>query len=163
MTIGNGRKITFDGKIIVTGDSADIPAAFTVFNKTNFPALTFTAELDGLMDYELSTGIHTFKRRGILDVSAIVNFSAGATPTEIQVSPMRDQGAGFETLNARTGSVTVLINQQVDFQGTLHIQKGDKLRFDVSNPNNNAIFKTDILDNGAIVPAAIIDFKMWVL
>jgi hypothetical protein len=160
--IGNGRKITFDGRILVTGNSANIPAAFTTFNKTNFPGLTFIPTLDGLLTFGETTGEIVLLRHGLLQISAIVNFDS-TVPTRIDVAPFRDKGTGYEPLNARTGEITVLTNQQLDFHGIIHAEKGDKIKFDVCDNSNVANFVTEVLPNSAVVPAAIIDFTMWVL
>ena len=161
MVIGNGRKITYDGKLIVTGTSGAIPAVCTLFNKVNFPSVTFNCTLDGLLEFDENTGEFLFLQRGFLIILANVNFDTPAQPERIEVCTMRDQGSGYGYLYGRSANITVLTNQQATFNGALHINKGDKLRFDLKSNGGSAFLVTETLVSGAVIPAAIIDFVLF--
>jgi hypothetical protein len=158
--IGNGKKLTFVGRLLVTGTSAAIPNSFVIFNKTNFPLLVFSTDFDDLLNFDENTGVFEFLQRGFLNVKATINFDTTAQPTRFEVTPFVDSGLGFVALNARCSNITVLTCNQVVLAGSIKIEKGDKLRFDVRDSNNTAFFKTETLGNGSIVPAVIIDFDL---
>ena len=159
--IGNGLKLTFFGRLLLTGDEA-IANVDTIVNKVNCANLTFTCTLDGLMEFDEDSGVFTFKRRGLLDISGILNIATTTGNTEIEVVPELDTGSGYVKLSARTAELPVIAAQQSVITGKINpINEGDKLRFIVRSPDSSASFKTTILPNAAVVPAAVVHFILW--
>lgn len=160
--IGNGEKWTYFSRLIITGDEA-IPNVDTIVNKTNFALLTFSIIPDGLLEFDEDTGIFTFLRRGLLDISGILNIQTTTGNTEIEVVPEYNDGGGWTKLSARTAELPVVAAQQSVLTGKIaEVLKGDLLRFIVRSPDASASFKTDILPNLAVVPAGIVHFVLWV-
>lgn len=160
MKAGNGNKLTFVGKLTVTGTSDSIPNSFITFNKTNFPLLTFDPTFDSLLTFDEDTGIFEFLQRGFLTVSASINFDTVAQPTRFEITPFIDSGLGFVFLRARCSNVTVLTCNQIILTVSEKVEKGDKIRFDVRDNSGAAFFKTETLTNSSVVPAAVIDFDL---
>jgi len=158
MKIGNGIKLTFCGRLVITGKSSAITDTYTAFNKTSFPSLNFIIDENTLFSFDEDTGIFEFFYHGILSISASINFSTPAQPTKFEVVPCLDSGSGFVELFGRTSSINTLVSDQIVLVGNIAINKGYKLKFDIRNSTNSAFFDTEILSNGAIVPAAIVDF-----
>lgn len=159
--IGNGLKLSFFGRCIITGDEA-ISNSDTIVNKVNCPNLTFVCTPDGLLEFDEDSGVFTFKRRGMLDVSGILNISTTTGNTEIEVVTEHDIGSGYVKLSARTAELPVIAAQQSVLTGKIReINKGDKMRFIVRSPDSSASFKTTILPNSAVVPAAVVHFVLW--
>ena len=160
--IGTGLKLTFFGRLVLTGDEP-IANVDTIVNKVNCPNLTFTLTLDGLMDFDEATGIFTFKRQGLLDISGILNIETTAGNTEIEVVPEYHDGVSWTMLSARTAELPVIAASQSVLTGKIaQIKKGDMLRFIVRSPDASASFKTTILPNTAVVPAAVVHLILFV-
>ena len=160
--IGNGLRLTFFGRLLLTGDQ-NIPNTDTIVNNVNFSSLTFSLLLDSLMDFDAVTGIFTFKRRGLLDISGTLNIQTSTGNTEIEVTPEYNDGFGWTKLNARTAELPVVAAQQSVMTGKIAVvEKGDMLRFIVRSPNASAQFKTVTLPSGATVPASVVHFILFV-
>lgn len=161
MSIGNGVKWTYFGRMIVTGTEA-VPLVKTVFNSVNFPLLTFGVTPDGLYDFDPASGVFTFKRKGLVDIAATINLDAGSGVTLVEFLTDFDEGAGFVKRNARVAELETIGQQQTVLEGTLEeVNKGDKVRFDVRSNAPAAEFKTQVLGDGSVVPAIILHMKMW--
>jgi hypothetical protein len=159
--IGNGEKITLFGRLLVTGTQS-IPNVVTCIDNTNFNLLAFAATPDGLFDYNPLTGIFTFKRRGLVDIAATLNIDSTLGLTEVEVVTEYDEGAGFVKRNARTAELPVIGQKQTTLEGTLEqVDLGHRLRFFARSPDSSASFKTQVLGDGSVVPAAILHMKMW--
>ena len=159
--IGNGFKLTFFGRLIITGDQA-IPNVLTCIDDVNFNLLTFTMIPDGLCDFDPATGIFTFKLHGLLDISATLNIDTTTGITEAEIITEYDSGSGFTKRNARTAELPVIGQSQTTLEGTLEqVEKGHRLRFFVRSPNASATFKTQVLPDTSVVPAVILHMKLW--
>ena len=161
--IGNGLKLTFFARLVITGNEA-IPNVDTIMHKINYPNLVFTYTPDNLIDFDQDTGIFTFNNRGLLDISGILNIQTTTGNTEIEVTSEYHDQVSWSKLNARTAELPVIATQQSVLTGKIaQVQKGDRLRFIVRSPNASASFKTDVLGNGAVVPAAVVHLVLYVL
>ena len=161
MTIGNGVKVTYFGRLLVTGDQ-DIPDTLTCIDTVVFNLLTFTPTLDGLVDFDGPTGIFTFKINGMLDLSAVLNIDTTTGNTEVEVVTEFDSGSGFEKLNARTAELPVIGSKQTVVAGTIaEVELGNRLRFFVRSPDASASFQTQTLPDGSVVVAAVLHLKLW--
>ena len=159
--IGNGEKLTYFGRLLVIGTQS-IPNILTCIDETSFNLLTFSNTPDGLFNYDASTGVFTFKVRGILDMSATLNIDTSAGVTEVEIITEYDSGSGWEKRNARTAELPVIGQKQTTLEGTLEqIDLNHKLRFFVRSPDASASFKTQVLGDGSIVPAAILHMKLF--
>lgn len=160
-TSGQGEKLSFASQLEVTGDNA-LTNVFQIFNKTNFAALVFDLDNTNLFDFDEDTGIFTFKRTGHLQILATLNFGTTGV-SEVQVSPLFKRGAGAWTyLNARRGGLPITGQNHVFMTGSVDIIKGDLMRFDIRATNALAEFDTEILINTSQIPAAVIDFLLFI-
>lgn len=158
--IGNGLLLTKIARLVVTGNSGNISTtAYELFNKTDFPLLTFSAELDGLMTFDENSGEFTFVDGGILQMFAIFNLQASVASAEIDLIPEFNPGTGWVVGSPRRKVLTAITPDQSEFHGTYAINKGDKFRFSLRAFSGNIAFKTETLDPGgpleSILPAAI--------
>ena len=161
MGIGNGVKWSYFGRLIITGDQ-DIPNVLTCIDETNFNLLAFVNTPDGLFDYDAPTGIFTFKRKGLVDISATLNIQTTTGITEVELVTEYDEGAGFVKRNARTAELPVIGAAQTTLEGTLEqVNLGHRLRFFARSPNASAGFKTEVLPDTSVVPSVILHMKMW--
>jgi hypothetical protein len=157
--IGNGRKLTYKGQLVITGNSLAIPNAFTSFCKVDFPNLVFEPSFDGLLTFDENSGVFEFLQRGYLKLSANINFDSIPQPERLEVTLFRDQGAGYIALGSSSVDTNVLIKQQLFFIIPMTIEKGDKIKFEIKS-NGNGCLDTEILSNGSMIPAARIDFEL---
>lgn len=159
--IGNGFKWTYFGRLLVTGTEV-IPNVVTCIDVTNFTTLTFTNTPDGLFDYSDTDGIFIFKRNGLLDIVATLNIDTSAGVTAVEIITEYDEGAGFVKRNARVAELPVIGQRQTVLVGTLQaIEDGHRLRFFIRSPSGTASFKTQVLPDGSVVPAAILDLRLF--
>jgi hypothetical protein len=159
--LGNGFKWTYFGRLVVTGDES-IPNILTCIDKTNFSLLNFAITPDGLCEYDENTGIFTFTRRGLVDIAATLNIDTTTGNTEVELITEYDEGAGFTKRNARTAELPVIGAAQTTLEGTLEqADIGHRLRFFARSPNASASFKTQVLPDTSVVPAAILHLKMF--
>jgi hypothetical protein len=159
--IGNGLKLTHFARLVITGDQS-IPNSLTCVDVTNFNLLTFTPELNGLVEYNAVTGVFTFKNFGLVDIAATLNIDTTTGITEVEVITEYDEGAGFTKRNARTAELPIIGSKQTVLEGTLErVEPGHRIRFFVRSPNASASFKTRELDDTSVVPAAILHLKLF--
>jgi len=159
--VGNGEKLTYFGRLLVTGTQS-IPNVLTCIDVTSFNLLAFTPTPDGLFDYDAPSGVFTFKVRGILDISATLNIDTSAGVTEVEIITEYDSGSGWQKRNARTAELPVIGQKQTTLEGTLEqVDLDHKLRFFVRSPDASASFKTQVLGDGSVVPAALVHFKLF--
>jgi len=159
--IGNGFKWTYFGRLIVTGDQV-IPNTLTCIDVTNFNTLAFTNIPDGLYDYSDASGIFTFKVRGLVDISATLNIDTTSGISGVEIITEYDSGSGFVKRNARNPELPVIGSNQITLEGTLEqVDIGHRLRFFARSPDGNGGFKTEVLPDGSVVPAAILHMKLW--
>ena len=159
--IGGEEQFTYHDTLIVTGDSELIPATFTDFNIAEFPALTFIESNSGLLTFNSSNGEFTFLQRGKLLITATLNIQTSIGNSRIDIIPFLYDGA-WNSLNGRIATLPVQGINQMVLIGIVNtiIEKDHRIRFQVCSPDNKSNFETIIL-NGAIVPAAIIDFILF--
>ena len=159
--VGNGPRLTFSSQLEVTGDN-DIPNAFTTFCITDFVNLVFDLDNINLLDFDEDTGIFTFKRTGHLQVLATLNFAATGI-SEVQVSTAFKRGVlPWAFLNARRTELPIVGPNSSFLSGSVDIIKGDQLKFEVKAINLLAKFDTEILPNTSQIPAAVIDFILFI-
>ena len=97
-----------------------------------------------------------------MQILATLNFGATGV-SEVQISPAFKRGAGAWTfLNARRGSLPITGQNHVFMSGSVDIIKGDLMRFDIRATNALASFDTEILINASQIPAAVIDFLLFI-
>jgi len=161
-SIGNGPKNTFTAQLVITGDD-DINANFEVVNNVNFSSLTFDLNDDSLLTFNETSGEFELKRSGRLEIIATLNIDTSTGNSNISVCPEINTGAGWVFLNARHAELPVIGQRQTVMSGFLpfRINKGCKLRFQMSSSDGAADFKTEALPNFAIIPAAIVDFVLF--
>ena len=159
--IGNGKRLTFSSQLEITGDN-DLPDVFTIFCITDFPALAFDLDNAILLDFDEETGIFTFKRTGHLQILATLNFGSTGI-SEVQISPAFKRGAlPWAYLNARRTELPIIGPNSSFMSGSVDIIKGDKMRFEIRATNLLAKFDTEILPNTSQIPAAVIDFILFI-
>jgi hypothetical protein len=157
---GAGKRFMWPSELTVTGDN-DLPNVFTVFNKVNFPNLTFVLDNNNLFDFDEDTGIFIFKLSGHLQILATLNFDAGGI-SEVQISPAFKRPPGAWTfLNARRAGLPITGQNHVFMSGSVDVFKDDQLRFELKATNLLAKFDTEVLTNVSTIPAAVIDFKIF--
>lgn len=160
-TSGQGEKLSFSSELLVIGDNA-LTNVFQVFNKVNFAGLIFALDNNYLFDFDEDTGIFTFKRTGSMQILATLNFGATGL-SEVQVSPVFKRGLGPWTyLNARRGGLPITGQNHIFMSGSVNVIKGDLIRFDIRATNALASFDTEILPNTSQIPAAVLDFLLFI-
>lgn len=162
---GSGPIFVRRAHTIITGNSANISTSqYQVINTTNFPSLTITPTLDGMVSYNAVTGITTLLDTGVLEMDATINAQADQASAEFIMIPEFNEGAGWVTGVPRKEVLTAIKPSQLAFHGTKHFYKGDQIRFCVKAASGNILFKTEIVDEGGaletILPAAIIYLKL---
>lgn len=159
--IGTGKIGMRCAQLRITGNSNNIPIAFTLMNKINFPNLTFSSEFDNLITYDENTGIFITQHKGVLMMSATLNLNAMQASAELRLIPEFNQndGNGWITGAGKKVVLTAITPTQIEWAGTKELEKGSQIRFYFSAISGNIIFKTEILDQGGplecVVPAAM--------
>lgn len=159
--IGGEEQLVFHDTLIVTGNSELIPAVFTDFNDTEFPALIFTESNMGLSTFNDVNGEFTFLQRGKLLITATLNLQTSVGNSRVDVIPFLYDGS-WNPLNGRIATLPVQGINQMVMVGivSIVIEKDFKIMFQVCSPDNKGNFETTDLD-GAVVPAAILDFLLF--
>ena len=159
--LGGGNKITFEANLTISQNNA-LPDDFCIFNKVDLPNLLFNLPANVLVDFVENSGIFTFNLRGHLQILATLNFlSTGVSGVEI--APVFKRGAGAWTyLNARRAGLPIIGQNHAFMTGSVDIEVGDKMRFEIKANNLNASFATEVLSNTAIIPAGVIDFLLLI-
>lgn len=161
--IGNGLKITYFGKIIVSGNDL-IPNTFQLYQKVIFPNLNFEVEGGNLFEFDENTGEITFLRSGIMHIIATLNIDTALGTAKVEISTQRNKGLGWNYLDARVAELPVIGQRQTILAGTIDDnEKGHKIRFELCGPSGNPTFKTQTLANSSIVFATIIDIFQFTL
>lgn len=156
--IGNGKIGMRCAQLLVTGNSNNIPIAFTIMNKINFPNLTFTPQFDNLITYDENTGIFVLQHQGVLLMSATLNLHAMQASAEIRLIPEFNIGSGWVRGAGKKVVLTAITPTQIEWTGSKELKKNSQIRFYFSAISGNIIFKTEILDQGGLgctVPAAM--------
>jgi len=158
--IGTGKKGMRCAQLIITGDSNNIPAVFTLMSKISFPNLIFTQQLDNLITFEENTGIFVLQHQGVLYMSATLNLQASIAMSTLELIPEFNQGDGWNPGAGKKKKCVATDPDQIEWAGMRELQKNTQIRFYFASTGpGEIVFKTEVLDPGGIhectIPAAI--------
>lgn len=164
---GNGEILLQSGFVQLlspVGSDVGISDSFQVMNDTNFPDIIFIEQIDGLFDFDETSGVFILKNTGYLRMSATLNFSADQASANLLMIPEFDFGSGWVPGFPRKQALTAIRPMQFTWSGERSMNRGDKVRFCFAQEDGNISFCTEILDEGgpleAILPAAIFNVSV---
>jgi hypothetical protein len=167
MSIGGQQIQSRIATIVITGDSGNIPGAFTGLNSDNFGTLSFDAQLSNFFSWDTSTGILTIHDTGLLEISGVINAEAAQASAELSLVPVFDlnDGAGWVRGYGRKEVLTAIKPSQITWYGArLLPNKDSKIRLYFRATSGNIHFMSETLDPGggleSLLPSAIFNILL---